>query len=134
MKALSLNLHQRIVTALESGQNRAHIAARFEVSESSVYRLQRQWKSKGDLAPKKRTGRGRAFKDEDLALLETLVAEQTDPTGARLVSTWHQNTGKRVGLSTVHRALHQLKMSFKKRAVSPAKETKPSTTLLSARK
>jgi len=128
MKALSLDLRQRIVTALESGQNRAHIAARFEVSESSVYRLQRQWKSNGDLAPKKRAGRGRAFKDEDLALLETLVAQQTDPTGARLVSAWHENTGKRVGLSTTHRALHQLKMSFKKRAASPAKETKPSAT------
>jgi transposase len=124
MKALSLDLRQRIVTALQSRHKRADIAARFDVSESSVYRLQRRWKTKGEIAPKKRLGRGRAFKDEDLALLETLVTQHSDPTGASLVAAWQENTGKCVGLSTMHRALHQLKMSFKKRAASPARETK----------
>ena len=69
MQELSLDLRQRIVTALEAADKRAHIATRFQVSESSVYRIQRQWKSLGDLAPKKRPGRGLALKEEDLPAL-----------------------------------------------------------------
>ena len=114
LKALSLDLRERIVAALEAGHKRADIAARFEVSESSVYRLQRRWKTKGNLAPEKRPGRAPAFKDEDLARLQTLVQEQKEPTGASLVQTWQETTGRRVGLSTLHRALHRLKMSYKK--------------------
>ena len=128
MKALSLDLRERIVAALEAGHQRADIAARFEVSESSVYRLQRRWKTKGNLAPEKRPGRAPAFKDEDLARLQTLVEQQKEPTGASLVQTWQENTGRCVGLSTMHRALHQLKMSYKKRAAAPGKATRPNVT------
>ena len=116
MQGLSLDLRQRIVTALEARDKRAHIATRFAVSQSSVYRIQRQWKSRGDLSPKKRPGRGLALKDEELPILETLVQQQADPTGATLVEAWKQTRGKRISLSTMHRALHRLKRSFKKRA------------------
>ena len=126
MQALSLDLRQRILAALEAGNKRAQIAIRFDVSPSSVYRIQRQWKSLGDLAPKKRPARGLALKEEDLPALETLVQQQADPTGASLVEAWQQASGKRVGLSTMHRALHRLKFSYNKRAVAPASETKPS--------
>ena len=67
-----------------------------------------------------------ALKDEELPTLETLVQQQADPTGATLVEAWKQTSGKSIGLSTMHRALHRLKMSFKKRAAAPASETKPS--------
>lgn len=115
MQALSLDLRQRILTALEAGDERAQIAIRFDVSQSSVYRIQRQWKSQGDLSPKKRPGRGHALKDEELPTLETLVQQQADPTGASLAQAWQQAGGKRVGLSTMHRALHRLKFSYKKK-------------------
>ncbi len=128
MQALSLDLRQRIVRALETGDKRAHIATRFEVSQSSLYRIQQQWKSRGDLSPKKRPGRGRALKDEELPALDTLVQQQSDPTGARLVQAWQQVSGKTIGLSTMHRALHRLNMSYKKRAAAPASVTKPSAT------
>jgi len=126
MQALSPDLRQRIVRALEAGDKRAHIATRFDVSQSSVYRIQRQWKCQGDLAPKKRPGRGHALKDGDLPSLETLVQQQADPTGASLVQAWQQVSGKTIGLSTMHRALHRLNMSYKKRAAAPASVTKPS--------
>jgi transposase len=126
MQALSLDLRQRILAALEAGQPRAAIATRFAVSQSSVYRLQRQWKARRELGPKKRPGRGYALKDEELALLETLVHQQDDPTGASLVTAWKQLSGKSIGLSTMHRALQRLQMSYKKSAAVPASETKPS--------
>jgi len=125
MQALSLDLRQRIVTALEAGDKRAHIATSFEVSPSSVYRVQQQWKSRGELSPKKRPGRGHALKDEELPALETLVQQQSDPTGASLVEAWRQTCGNTIGLSTMHRALHRLKLSYKKRAVAPASKTPP---------
>ena len=126
MQALSLDLRQRILAALEAGDKRAQIAARFDVSQSSVYRIQRQGKNQGNLSPKKRPGRGLALKEEDLPALETLAQQQADPTGASLVEAWQQASGKRVGLSTMHRALHRLKFSYKKRAVAPASKTRPS--------
>ena len=128
MKALSLDLRQRILAALEAGHHRAHIAARFDVSQSSVYRIQRQWKRQGDLLPKKRKGRQPAFQDADMSTLETLIAQQSDPTGASLVAAWQERTGKCVGLSTMQRALHQLTLSFKKSVASPASGMKPSAT------
>ena len=128
MQALSPDLRQRIVRALEAGDKRAHIATRFDVSQSSVYRIQRQWKCQGDLAPKKRPGRRHALKDGDLPSLETLVQQQADPTGASLVEAWKQTRGKTIGLSTMHRALHRLKLSFKKNAAKPASGTKSSGT------
>jgi transposase len=124
MKALSLDLRQRVVSALEAGHPRADIAVRFAISESSVYRIGRQWRAHRDLAPKKRPGRGKALKDEDLDALEALRAQQSDPTGASLVAAWQECTGQRVGLSTMHRALHRLNRSFKKISASPASATK----------
>jgi len=126
MQALSLDLRQRIVAALETGHKRAQIAARFDVSEASVYRLQRQWKRHGDLTPKKRPGRQPAFTHEELAQLQDIIAQHSDPTGASLAQAWQASTGRRVGLSTMHRALHRLNLSYKKRAASPVSVTKGS--------
>ena len=126
MKALSLDLRQRIVAALEAGQKRKEIAARFDVSEASVYRLQRQWRRQGDLTPRKHPGRQPAFSSEDLAQLQDLLTQQSDPTGASLADAWQASSGRRVGLSTLHRALHRLKLSYKKSAASPANAMKGS--------
>jgi transposase len=127
MKALSLDLRQRITTALQAGHKRGDIAARFAVSESSVYRLQRQFKTTQDLAPKRRPGRGHALPDAQLPALEALLQEQRDPTGESLRAAWQERTGKRLGLSTMHRALHRLARSFKKSAASPRKSPRKGT-------
>jgi transposase len=137
MKALSLDLRQRILTALQAGQPRAVIADRFAVSESSVYRLQRQWKNEGNLTPKKRPGRPPAVPPKDQAALQALLTQQKeehqDPTLASLAHAWHQRTGKRIGIATLHRALRGMGKSFKKSAASPRKGTRPSA-LPSARR
>jgi transposase len=54
---------------------------------------------------------------------------KADPTGTSLVQAWQEASGKRVGISTMHRALNRLKLSYKKRAAGPASKTKPSGTL-----
>ncbi len=128
MQALSFDLRQRILAALQARDNRAHIATRFQVSGSSLYRLHRQGKTTGELSPKKRPGRGHALKVEELPALETLVQQQSDPTAASLVQAWKQTRGNTIGLSTMHRALHRLKLSYKKRAVAPASKTPPRGT------
>lgn len=128
MQSLSLDLRQRIVAALEAGQKRAGIAQRFDVSESSVYRLQRQWQRERNLSPKKRQGPAHQLPPQELPALQELmdeqIAKQRDP--ATLVVLWQERTGKRIGLSTMHRALHRLKLSFKKSAASPRNATKKS--------
>jgi transposase len=124
MQALSPDLRERILKALQQGHNRKDTALRFQVSQSSLYRVQRQFKNCGHLCPKKHPGRGCHIKDQELPALETLVEQHRDPTGASLVAPWQETTGKRVGLSTMHRALHRLKFSFKKSAAWQRSETK----------
>ena len=128
MQALSLDLRKRIVWALLAGSSRRQIAQRFDVSESSVYRVQRQWKSQGDLTARKHPGRTPHLKDEDLpaleALVQSLIDQQKDPTGATLVVAWEETTGQSISLATMHRALHRLKFSYKKRAALPKNGTR----------
>lgn len=50
MKAYSLDLRQRIATALQEGNKEKDIAARFEVSVSTVQRLDRRLRQQGSLA------------------------------------------------------------------------------------
>ena len=51
MKALSLDLRQRIADALEAGQNQTSVAQRFDVSLSSVERLARKKRHGHSLEP-----------------------------------------------------------------------------------
>ena len=52
-RALSLDLRQRIVVAVENGLSRRAAAKRFAVSESCAIKLIRHWKRTGSVVPLK---------------------------------------------------------------------------------
>jgi transposase len=125
MKALSLDLRQRVADALDAGQTQARIAQRFAISRSSVERIARKKREKQSLLPGRGTGRQPKVKKEQQAAFERLAAARTDWTLQTLADAWHERGGHALSPATVLRTLRRLKFSFKKSAASQRKETRP---------
>src|SRR4030095_4681665 len=105
--AYSIDLRQRIVDAIERGVgNKRAIADLFGVHESFVYKLLRQQRERGDLAPLPHGGGASAkLTEADLSVLVDLVAETPDATLAELSARLNQRTGVSVSPSTICRSL-----------------------------
>lgn len=123
MAGYSLDLRERIISAVERGDqtNRA-VALRFEVHESFIYKLLRQQRAVGHLAPLPHGGGHTAkLQAEQLAVLAALVAQTPDATLAELATQVQRQTGVQVSDTTVWRGLQTLDLTRKKRAKSPPK-------------
>ena len=123
MRPFSLDLRERIVEALQSGQTRPQVAERFGVSPATVGRFIRQWRERSDLAPRPITGRPRAIPTADQELLEELLTTQKDVTLGSLSQALQEKTGRKVSLSALQRNLIWLGYSYKKSHESPTSET-----------
>lgn len=116
MAAYSLDLRKRIVDAIERGAGtRSEVAKLFGVHESFVYKLLRQQRERGDLAPLPHGGGAQAKLDEDqLLTLASLVAKAPDATLGELRERLKQQTRVAVSVPTIWRALDALGLSRKK--------------------
>lgn len=126
MRAFSLDLRQRVVDALQSGQTRPHVSERFGVSLATIDRLARQWRQTQDLSPRPIPGRSRAITETEREILQALVSTQKDPTLASLSQAFLEQTGKTVSLSALQRNLVWLGYSYKKSRVLPPNATRKS--------
>ena len=84
MKPLSLDLRQRIITALDTGASQQSVAEMFAVSPSSVTRLATKKRLGLSLQPKPTPGRKRRVPEDKLAEFETLVRSRKDWTAEAL--------------------------------------------------
>ncbi len=128
MRPFSLDLRQRIVDALRSGQTRSKAAARFGVSLSTVDRFAKQWREKNDLSPRPITGRPRAILKTEVEVLQTIIATKKDVTLESLSQVLKEQTGKKVSLSALQRNLVWLGYSYKKSPASLKSEIQRSET------
>ena len=124
MAAYSLDLRERIVDAVErSIGSKRKIAQLFGVHESFVYKLLRQKRERGDIAPLPHGGGATAkLTEQHLMKLTDFVAANPD---ARLDELREQMTKKarvEVSLSTICRGLQALGLPLKK---SPSARPKP---------
>ena len=125
MAAYSLDLRERIVEAVERkiAGNRK-IAQWFRVHESFLYKLLRQKRERGDIAPLPHGGGARAKLSEDqLRQLPELVAATPDATLDEVREQIEKKARVTLSLSTVCRGLQALGLSRKKRPSLPAKPT-----------
>ena len=118
LKALSLDLRQRVVDALQQRQTRPQVAPRFGVSLASVGRLTRQWRQQGHLQPRPIPGRAQAVRPSEQETLSALVAADKNATLWSLSAALEQQSGRRVSLWALHRNLRWLEQSHKKVAAS----------------
>lgn len=113
---LSLDLRVRIVSAYLSGRSGTYVetAALFGVGASSVSRLLRQYRARGDVRPKPHGG-GRA-RAVDAAWLRAQMAAEPDARLVDRVAAWAQYSGARVQVSTMWLAQRRLGWTHKKNA------------------
>ena len=118
MQAYSLDLRQRVVNAYEQGQGSiAEIAAIFNVGQSFVKKMIRQWRATGDLSPMPHGGgRAPSLENKQLRLLQSKVRQQPDVSLAELQAHVQAEAHLLVSHATISRALCRLDLPRKKRA------------------
>lgn len=123
MAAYSLDLRERIISAVERGdQTKRAVAALFEVHESFIYKLLRQRREVGHVAPLAHGGGNTAkLQEKHLALLTELVAQTPDATLDELRTQLQKKARVKLGRSTLWRGLEALDLPRKKRRNDPPK-------------
>ena len=84
-KALSGDLRERVIEAVEAGASRREAAERFEISASSAVKWLQRWRDHGVCAPKPR-GSSRSVLEDYGERILALVAEQPDRTLDEIVA------------------------------------------------
>jgi transposase len=117
MKAYSLDLRQRVVTAYEKGNNSiAEVAEQFNVGQTFVKKMLRQQREQGSVAPLAH-GRGRppSLSEKEHRLLRQKVKEPPDVALAELQEHLSAKAGVTVSIPTIHRSLRRSDFSHKKK-------------------
>ena len=114
-KSLSIDLRERLVSAVEGGMTRRSAAKRFGVAASTAIKWADQWRRTGNVAPRPRGGDRRSERIEAHAEeILRLIAETPDITLEELAGHLHEAHGLKVDPSTVWRLLDRHYMTFKK--------------------
>jgi transposase len=116
METYSLDLRKRIVDAIERGVGtRSEVAKLFGVHETFVYKLLRQKRERGDVAPLPHGGGAQAKLNEDqLMILTNLVAQSPDATLDELREQMKKKARVEISVPTICRALQSFGLSRKK--------------------
>jgi len=114
-KTLSIDLRERLVSAVEGGMSRRAAAQRFGVAASTAIKWVDQWRRTGSVEPRprggdRRSGRVEAHADEVLRLID----ETPDMTLEELARHLDEVHELRVAPSTVWRLLDRHGLTFKK--------------------
>ena len=124
MAAYSLDLRERIIDAVQRGiGSKRQIAELFGVHESFIYKLLRQQRERGDIAPLPHGGGASAkLTEAHLMKLTDLVAANPDARLDELREQMQKKARVEVSLSTICRGLQALGLPLKK---SPSARPKP---------
>ena len=119
MQAYSLDLRQRVVSAYEQGADSiATVAERFSVSIGFVKKMLHLKRTTGELRPRGHGGGRRpSLTERQRQLLGRKVHAQNDISLAELQTVLEEQEGVSVHVSTICRALQQLDLPHKKRAL-----------------
>ena len=116
MKPYSMDLREKIVSAIENGESSFRkTAQRFSVSKSCVQKLVAQKRTEGHVVPRKQGGSVSAVM-EHKAQLMALFEKQTDATLAEYCELLFDETGLWVSQSTMCRTFQRLDLPRKKNA------------------
>ena len=129
MRPYSLDLRERIVAAVQAGQNQSEVARRFALSASSVSRYVAQQNRCQNLAAKLPPGARRRLDESTLAALTERVQKQPDATLLEHQQWLHEEHRLDVSIATLHRSLLRAGFTHKKSQWLRLSETKPSALL-----
>ena len=124
MRAYSIDLRERVVASVESGEcNIPAGARRFKVSEPTIERWLVRYRKSGDVAPRPHAGGPERKLAAAEAVIRAAVKAQPDATLQELCETVEQETGITSDKSMMYRELVRLKLPRKKSRSMPASET-----------
>jgi putative transposase len=112
--AMSLDLRERIVRAVEGGSSIREAARRFAVSPSAAIKLMQRVRATGSAAPARVGGHRRPLLAPYEADIRGLLEATPDLTLAELQATLARRSGIVAGLSTIHNALRRIGLRRKK--------------------
>ena len=114
-RPLSMDLRERLVSAVAGGMSRRDAAVRFGVAASTAIKLADQWRRTGDVQPRPQGGDKRSYRIEAHAeAILALVETTPDITLSEIAAHLDEMHGLRVAPSTVWRLLDRRGMTFKK--------------------
>lgn len=114
-KALSADLRERVIEAVERGQSRRAAAAHFGVSVSSAIRWHADYQATGRIAPKAQGGDRRSRRIEaHAAFIRGLVKDTPDITLEELREAL-EGRGAQFGIATLSRFFKRHRITHKKR-------------------
>lgn len=109
--AYSMDLRTRVLADSDAGMGTRAVATKYSVSESWVRRLKQRRREKGEIAPRQRPPSPPKWLAHAERLQE-LVRDQADATLEEL----RVRLGVDLSVATLWRALHQLRLTFKKKS------------------
>lgn len=117
MRALSLDLRQRIVRAYLDGSSMQKVADRFEVSLISVRRLVAKDRNGQSLAPGTRASppERRAVRPQDEAVIEKMLERDPSLTTREIARRFTDETARPVAQQTISSTLRRMGYTRKKR-------------------
>jgi len=124
MKALSLDLRQRIVSAVDAGTSQGEAARRFCVSTKTVGRLLKQRREEGRLEARPRLGCKRHISAEQHDLMAAQMRSHPHANLEAHAALWQHEQGQSISDTTLWRTLKRMNWSHKKRACTPASDKK----------
>lgn len=141
-QALSVDLRQRVVAAVDAGMSRRHAAARFGIGVSSAIRWVSQSRTTGDLSPRPRGGRRPSRIEGHGDLIMAWVEVEPDLTLQEIALRLEEAVGYRPPPSVVHGFFRRRGVTRKKRprmlpsrtgrtshaGAGPGSRTSPSST------
>ncbi|MDQ3525901.1 MAG: IS630 transposase-related protein [Chloroflexota bacterium] len=119
----SLDLRQRVVTALERGQSVSAVSRLFDLARSTVIRYRDQHQQTGQLAARTSPGRPALITAEQYPELEAQLTAHPDSTLDAHCQHWAERTGVVLSRATLSRTLQRLGWSYKKRRWQPVSKT-----------
>ncbi len=123
MRPLSLDLRERILTALETEPSSLIVAKRFGVSASSVRKLRLKVERTGEVKAGTAPGRERLVQGADEVRLRRLVREHPDATLNVLRELLADEGAVAVSETTMWRQLGRMGLTLKKRPSVRSKRT-----------
>lgn len=125
MRAYSLDLRERVVTAYEKGEHTiAEIANRFSVGQTFLKKMLRQKRQNGSVERlPHRAGAKKVLSEASHRWLALQIKKQPDATLCELQEQLHLEKKVQVSPATLSRALRQLGLPRKKNRLSQASAT-----------
>ena len=124
-KPYSLDLRERVVSALEEGMSTRQVAARFSVGIATVGTWGRLKRSQGDVRPAKQGKPKGSVLDAHEGFILGVLQERPDTTLQEMVERLARERGVRVVWTAVWKFLDRRGQTHKKRLPMPGSKSAP---------